>query len=138
MKKFEEDTLKLTQNRFKEYSQKLSNIGLALDIQLTWYERGSDENIYFSRIEYSSTYMCNLGLVVRKEDEPKYDLHLKCICYITPISQGGIYLWRPGIKLTKIPTNYLNEFLEQAEKEICRVFNEGYETVLQEIIAQKV
>ena len=136
MQEFEEQTLLSAKNLFEEFVYKLGNIGLVLDIRLAWCNRGEEDKdnyLIYSRIEYSNTYMCNLEIIVRKKEDPQFDLDLQCLCYINPITQGSIYLWRPGIKLSKMPEKYLTAYMKQAKAGIQRVLDEGYETVLEDV-----
>ena len=136
MQEFEERTLNSVKHIFEKYVGELSNIGLALDIRLAWCNRGSEEWSY-SRIQYSYTYMCYLEIIVRKKEDPQFDIDLQCICHIHPISQCSMYFWRPGTKFSKVPEKYFTDFIEQAETTIQQVLNEGYESVLQEIIDER-
>lgn len=136
MKTFEEQTVTYVKRRFERFFKAFDEIELALDIYLSWWNRGAGEHV-FSRIDYSKTYMCFLNVIVRKKSDPQYDSDLICICNIHPVSQCGIYLWRTGIKFSKVPQKYLDLFLEDTEKSMEKVLNQGYDLTLKEVLAKE-
>ncbi len=132
---YEEQTLLLVKQQLIKYNESLDNLGLALDIELLWFYQG--EELTFSRIEFSNGYTCAIDIQVRRKEEPKYDLDLKAINYIHPISMYGKSLMRYIFGLpsnfSKVPNKMLKEFLDEAEQTINKVINQGYNVVLDEI-----
>lgn len=131
---YEEQTLLSVKQQLMKYNECLDNLGLALDIDLLWYYQGED--VTFSRIEFSNGYTCAIDIQVRRKEEPKYDLDLKAINYIHPISMYGKslirYIFGLPSNFSKVPNKMLQEFLDSAEATINEIVANGYDVVLDE------
>ena len=136
LQNFEEQTLSSVKERFAKYENVLTNLGLALDIDLSWFNRQEDKEVSFSRINFKDGYICNIDIAIRRQEEPERDLDLICLCFIYPISQVGrsFLRWIFGlpISFSKVPEKILKEFLDDTEDSIKKVIDKGYETVLEE------
>lgn len=136
---FEDQTLLLVKERLIKYNEILDHFGLALDIDLIWFYQGEELN--FSRIEFANGYTCAINIQVGRKEDPKYDLDLKAINYIHPISMYGKSLIRYFLSLpskySKITNKMLDEFSYEAEQTIKRVIDESYEVVLQDMLKSK-
>ena len=137
LQNFEEQTLNSVKERFAKYRSALANLGLALDIDLSWYNRQENKDISFSRIDFKDGYVCNIDITIRRQEEPEHDLDLICLKFIYMISQVGRSIWRwmfgLPISFSKVPEKFLKEFLDVTEEWIKKVLDKGYETVLEEV-----
>lgn len=137
---YEEQTLLSVKQQLMKYNECLDNLGLALDIDLLWYYQGED--VTFSRIEFSNGYTCAIDIQVRRKEEPKYDLDLKAINYIHPISMYGKslirYIFGLPSNFSKVPNKMLQEFLDSAEATINEIVANGYDVVLDETEQQEI
>lgn len=136
-KEYEEQMLLYVKEKFSKYKNLLSNLGLALDIDLSWYNQQENEDLSFSRIDFKDGYICNIDITIRRKEEPEHDLDLFCLNFIHPILRIGQtilrWLFGLGICCSKVPPKQLKEFLDNTEGWIKKVLDKGYEAVLEEV-----
>ncbi len=130
---YEEQTLASVKSRLEKYVVPLDNLGLAIDIQLSWFYRGEDCQLEYSRIEFGDGYTSNIDIQIRRKDDPKNDMDLRAITCIHPIAQYGAKIYSFGSHYYKVPEKMFKEYVDITEQIIVRVLNEGYEKILDEI-----